>query len=293
MALVFDELPSLDRPPLVVSFSGWPDAAEVGSGAVAYLIRTLEATRFASIDPEPFYVFGESRPSTLVLEGVERALSWPASEFFAARDSGGRDMVLFLAREPNLRWRAYLDLLLGLAERLGAGPVVSLGGTYDRVSHRGPPSVSGWSPTAELRQQMARMGLQFTGYQGPSSIHSALMEACRERGTAAASLWGHAPHYVSGVANPKVANALLEHLAALLGLELELGALGSAARELEAQIEQALLGRSDLSDYVRGISAAASNPRAEPAPEGVPSAESIVEDLEAFLRQLREDDEDV
>ena len=36
--LLIDSLPPLEHPAIVVGFSGWPDAAEVGSGAVAYLI---------------------------------------------------------------------------------------------------------------------------------------------------------------------------------------------------------------------------------------------------------------
>jgi len=285
-------MPELERPVLVAAFSGWPDAAEVGSGALAYLIRTLGAKRFATLDPEPFYVFGESRPTTLVIGGGERALTWPASEFFAARDPSGRDLVLFLAREPNVRWHEYLQAVLDLAERLQVGPLVSLGGTYDRVSHRGAATVSGWSPTPELRHSLASLGVRFTNYEGPSSIQAALMEACTRRGIAGASLWGHAPHYVSGIANPKVAHTVLLRLVELLGLQVDLDALAVAGRDMEAQIEQVLLGRQDLSDYVLGLQM---HPYETPETSGqdaLPSTQSIVEDLEAFLRQLESDDDD-
>jgi proteasome assembly chaperone (PAC2) family protein len=300
--LLVEQLPTMDHPPLVAAFSGWPDAGEVASGAVAYLVRTLGATRFASIDSDPYFLFGEARPHTLVTEGQERALTWPSSEFFSARDAGGRDLVLFLAREPNLRWHDYVHAILELAERVQASGIFSLGGTYDEVSHRGDATVTGWSPAPEMRERLGQLGLRFNTYQGPSSIQSALMEACAKRAVPAASLWGHAPHYVSGAPNPKVAHALLERLRVLLDLDVDLTPLEVAGRDLEAQIEQALLGRDDLRNYVRRLE----EPIAEPAqesdsassaeesagPVSLPSAESIIDDLESLLRQIREDDED-
>jgi proteasome assembly chaperone (PAC2) family protein len=285
--LQLDYTPPLDRPPLVLAFSGWPDAGEVGSGAVGYLIRALGATRFASLDPEPFYSFSQTRPSTVVAEGTQRVLSWPTAEFFAARDPSGRDLVLFLGREPNLRWRDFVRTVVELAAQLHAGPVLTLGGTYDRVSHRGPATISGWSPTPELRHSLASMGVRFTSYEGPSSIQSAVLEGCARRELPSASLWGHAPHYVTGVANVKVAYTLLERLAELLGLAVELEPLSAAGQQLEVQIEQALAGRSDLQDYVRSLEARMPEDDDDPA-----SAERIIEGVESFLRELDEDDDE-
>lgn len=283
---------------MVVGFNGWPDAADVGSGAVAYLIRTLGASRFASLDPERFFVFGEARPSSLVTDDGGRVLTWPSGEFFTARDPSGRDLVLFLGREPGVRWRAFVAALLDLAERVGGSPIFALGSTYDRVSHRGAAQVSGWSPTAEIRHTMESMGVRFSAYEGPSSIQAALMEGCRDRGLPAASLWGHAPHYVTGVPNPKVVHALLQRLAALVGLSVDLGALATAGAELEGQIELALQGRDDLQEYLRQLEAAGSErwdplavPQDEPSSGEAPSTESIIDDLESFLRQLNDDDE--
>ena len=296
-SLRLDSLPPLTRPAVVVGFSGWPDAAEVGSGAVAFLIRVLGASRFASIDPEPYFVFGETRPSSLVLDAGGRVLSWPSSEFFAAHDPSGRDLLLFLGREPSVRWPDFVDTLLDLAESLDGSPLFTLGGTYDRVSHRGDARVSAWSPTMELRHVLARMEVPFSAYEGPTSIQTALVEGCRRRGLPCASLWGHAPHYVTGVPNPKVVHALLRRLAALLGLDVDLTALAAAGDELETQIEQALRGRDDLLDYVRRLDAGGAPDwepglSATPSPAEAPSTERIINDLETLLRRLDEDDED-
>jgi proteasome assembly chaperone (PAC2) family protein len=186
--------------------------------------------------------------------------------------------------------------VLELTERVGGGPLFTLGGTYDRVSHRMAATISAWAPTPELRHTLTSLGVRFSNYEGPSSIQSALIDCCVERRIAAASLWGHVPHYVSGTPNPKVVQALLQHLSALLGLQVDLGPLDVAARELDEQIEQALQGREDVQAYVSQIEAHAADEWQAIVPwEGTPgplqSAESIIEELDTFLRELREDDE--
>ena len=193
-ALKIQELPSLRSPILIAAFAGWPDAAEVASGTARFLSRKLRARRFAEIDPEEFYVFTETRPNTLILAPGQRALEWPSNEFFSWHNPNGeRDIVILQGREPNLNWREYVDIILDLAGRLGVSQMIALGGTYDAVSHRGQVSLSGHATSPELRERLAEFGITASSYEGPSSVQSALLEACREKDILAASLWGHAP----------------------------------------------------------------------------------------------------
>ena len=222
-ALKIQELPSLRSPILIAAFAGWPDAAEVASGSARYLARKLRARRFAEIDPEEFYVFTETRPTTLILAPGQRALEWPSNEFFAWRDPNGeRDLIILQGREPNLNWREYVDIVLGLAKRLDVQQVVTLGGTYDAVSHRGRVSLSGNGTTPELHERLESLGIGGSSYEGPSSVQSALIERCREQNIGAASLWGHAPHYVRAAPNPKVSHAMLNALRILIDVDVDL-----------------------------------------------------------------------
>ena len=89
------EPPRLHEPVMVAAFVGWPDAGEVASRALRHLIEHLPARKVAEIDPEEFYVFTETRPNTLILAPGQRALEWPANEFFSWRNpSGQRDIVI-------------------------------------------------------------------------------------------------------------------------------------------------------------------------------------------------------
>ena len=298
-ALKIQELPSLRSPILVAAFAGWPDAAEVASGTARFLARKLRARRFAEIDPEEFYVFTESRPNTLILAPGQRALEWPANEFFAWHNpKGERDIVILQGREPNLNWREYVDIIINLSVRLGVSQMIALGGTYDAVSHRGQVSMSGHATSPELRDALAEFGITASSYEGPSSVQSALLEACRERNLLAASLWGHAPHYVRAAPNPKVSHAMLRVLKTLLGVELDLTELEVAGEALEAKVDAAMLENPELRDYVEQLDIV-EEPEREPTVEELmadlplsrPDPAEIMRELEEILKQRQPDGE--
>ena len=296
-ALKIQELPSLRGPILIAAFAGWPDAAEVASGTARFLSRKLRAQRFAEIDPEEFYVFTESRPNTLMLAPGQGALEWPSNEFFAWHNpKGERDLVILQGREPNLNWREYVDIILDLAGRLGVSQVIALGGTYDAVSHRGQVSMSGHATSPELRDALAEFGITASSYEGPSSVQSALLEACREKNLLAASLWGHAPHYVRTAPNPKVSHAMLRVLRKLLGLELDLTELEVAGEALEAKVDAAMLENPELRDYIEQLDIVV-EPVREPTVEELmadlplsrPDPAEIMRELEELLKQRQPD----
>ncbi len=282
-ALKIQELPSLRSPVLIAAFAGWPDAAEVASGTAKFLSRKLRAQRFAEIDPEEFYVFTETRPNTIILAPGQRALEWPANEFFCWHNpTGDRDLVILQGREPNLNWREYVDIVLGLATKLDVSQVIALGGTYDAVSHRGQVSLSGHATASDLRDRLEEFGITASAYEGPSSVQSALLEACRERNLQAASLWGHAPHYVRAAPNPKVSHAMLRVLRTQLNLDLDLSELQQQGEQLESKVDAAMAENPELRDYIDQLDVVS-----EPAPE------TTVEELMADLPITRPDPADV
>ncbi len=298
-ALKIQELPSLRNPILIAAFAGWPDAAEVASGTARFLSRKLRARRFAEIDPEELYVFTETRPTTLILAPGQRALEWPSNEFFYWRNpSAERDVVILQGREPNLNWHVYVEMILDLSTRLGVTQVIALGGTYDAVSHRGQVSLSGHATSPELRERLDQFGITASAYEGPSSVQSALLEACREKNILAASLWGHAPHYVRAAPNPKVSHAMLRVLKTLLGVEVDLTELEVAGEALEAKVDAAMLENPELRDYVDQLDIVEEPAREQTVEELMadlplsrPDPAEIMRELEEILKQRQPDGE--
>jgi proteasome assembly chaperone (PAC2) family protein len=298
--LRIQELPSLRRPTMIAAFAGWPDAAEVASGSARYLVRKLRARRFAEIDPEQFYVFTESRPNTILLAPGQRAIEWPSNEFFAWRDPAGlRDLVILQGREPNLNWPGYVGMVMDLAERCEVSLVVALGGTFDAVSHRGRVQLSGHATTPELRRELENLDLPFSTYEGPSSVQSALLEACQRRGLPAASVWGHAPHYVRAAPNPKVSHAVLQVLRSWLEIDVDLAELRLGGQQLEARIDAAMSDNPELREYVQQLGATVEQPVEEAPAEATdelqisrPDPAEVLRELEELLRRNQREKDD-
>src|SRR4051794_11828400 len=105
---------------MVAAFSGWNDAADAASDAVRWLARATNARPFASLDIEEYVDFQASRPTVELVDGVVRAVSWPALTFSAGSLPGTtRDFVLLLGVEPNLKWRAFTDDVVEVARTTG------------------------------------------------------------------------------------------------------------------------------------------------------------------------------
>ena len=134
--LRFLSRPALTDPVLIAAFRGWNDGGQGASLAGGFLGRAWEAERFAEIDPEGFFDFQATRPHVSLVEGMTRKIDWPENTFLHAHLPGtSRDAVLLLGIEPNVRWRTFTELVIGVAEDLNAQLVVSLGSLLADVPH--------------------------------------------------------------------------------------------------------------------------------------------------------------
>jgi len=98
----FDREPPANLTTLVMAFGGWIDAGLAATGALRHLVRDLSATRLASIDPEPFFVFTQERPNVRLKPDESRDIQWPKSEFFGCPPGDGREgLLLFYGGEPR------------------------------------------------------------------------------------------------------------------------------------------------------------------------------------------------
>jgi proteasome assembly chaperone (PAC2) family protein len=282
---VADELriggrPELTRPVMVAAFRGWNDGAQAASLAAGYLAKTWDAERFAEIDPETFFDFQATRPHVSLEEGLTRRIDWPETGFYHARPDGlDRDVVLLLGIEPNLRWRTFSELVVGLARDLGVELMITLGALLADVPHTRPAPVTGSATDKEL---VERLGLSASRYEGPTGIVGVLHDACRQSGIPSASLWAAVPHYVSLTPSPRGALALCERLGALIGVQVEAEELEEAARTYEEQVSEAVASDEETAAYVDELERRAE--QLEEASE-LPSGDALAAELTRFLRE--------
>ncbi len=229
------ETPRLHQPCFIVGFEGWPNAGEVSSYIIQYLIDRLKAKEFASIPGERFYQFTLLRPTATIRDGRLLQLKFPTNRFYFSKNRGSGDMILFQGTEPHCQWSRFVGLLLGLAEKFDVRHVFTIGGAYDYIPHTYPPVVSALYNHEDLKEGLIRSGLRLTEYSGPSSIHTYILEGARKRGIRGTSLWGHAPQYLQAK-NLKVIYCVLSRLVELMGIELDLSDLERASEYFDQQV---------------------------------------------------------
>ena len=196
--LIVHEAPTSKLKTMVVAFAGWPDAAEAATRAIRYMVRKLPTTKIVEIDPEDYYDFTVNRPQTRVNRQKERIIRWPCNEFYSyiPEEDPENGLLLYVGTEPNLKWRTFSDTVLQVADMAQVELIVSLGALLDAVPHTREVRITGRASSKELRKKAQWLGIQNSGYQGPTGIHSAFSDACSNRELPHANIWSHCPHYV-------------------------------------------------------------------------------------------------
>ena len=285
--LIVSSRPDLRRPILVAAFRGWNDGGQGATLGGGYLARQWGAESFAEIDPENFYDFQAVRPQVSLEEGLTRKLEWPANTFLHAPiPDTDRDAVILLGVEPNLRWKTYSGLVLGLAQELGVELVVTLGSLLADVPHTRPAPVSAAASDPELVEEL---GVEPSRYEGPTGIVGILLDACRREGIPSVSLWAAVPHYVSLAPSPRAALALCRRLGEVVGTDIDVDELEQAAEEYAEQVTEAVASDAETASYVEELERRVDLIEAA---EELPSGESLAAELTRFLREREEDGED-
>jgi proteasome assembly chaperone (PAC2) family protein len=242
--------PKLVDPLFVAAFEGWNDGGAAATNAVRRMIDVFHAEKFASIDPEEFYVFTENRPLVKLVEGRQRRLQWQTNDFYhAALPGTKRDIILFHGTEPNLHWKTYCANLEAVMEAHGARQVVTLGAYLADVLYTLPIGVNGFSndPAIEERHELKR-----TNYEGPTGIVGALSNLRQGKPDLMMSLWAAVPYYIS-IPNPKAVHALLSKLKAIFGFELDMEPLEKAADSFDNEINDVVARDPNVAAYVREL----------------------------------------
>jgi predicted ATP-grasp superfamily ATP-dependent carboligase len=285
--LIVSSRPELRRPLLVAAFRGWNDGGQGATLGGGYLAKQWGAEEFAEIDSENFYDFQAVRPNVSLEDGLTRKIEWPTNTFLHAPIPGlDRDAVILLGVEPNLRWKTYTALVLELVQELEVELVITLGSLLADVPHTRAAPVSAAASDPTLVEEL---GVEPSRYEGPTGIVGILLDACRQEGLPAVSLWAAVPHYVSLAPSPRAALALCNRLGELIGTEIDVEELEQAADEYSEQVTEAVKSDDETAAYVEELERRVDLMEAA---EELPSGESLAAELTRFLREREENGDD-
>lgn len=277
-----ESTPSLNDPILIAAFEGWNDAGDAASIALRHLSDRWDAQPLAEIQSELFYDFSTTRPLVTLDELHNRTLTWPANVIRSARIPGAsHDALILLGLEPQLRWRAFCDEVIAVAQTLGVHHVITLGALLADVPHTRPVEVYGSTDHIDL---MKSLDLSPSTYEGPTGITGVLTTLCGDAGMSTTSFWAAIPSYVPGSPSPKAALSLVHHVCDVIGTSVFATDLEIAAAIYEHQVDELLSEDEETAAYVGDLEEAwdAEDPPGTASLSDNP--DQLVAEVERFLR---------
>jgi len=272
--------PTLRAPRALLAWEGWNDACDAASGAAAFLLDQWDDIEpFAVVEPEEFYDFQVRRPRVEVDEGGTRSLEWPTTRAYAL-DFGEapHDALVVVGEEPSLRWKTYTRSIGQILAEADVDMIVTLGAFIGQVPHTIPVPIVGVATDSALVEEHGLMGSR---YEGPTGIVGVMLEACREIGIPAISLWAATPHYLAANPNPRAMLALLDCAAGVMEIPFDTAELEKVAVDFDERVEAAMEANEEFVDYVRRLEEEAD---AEPGKPLDPQAsDQMISEIEDFL----------
>jgi proteasome assembly chaperone (PAC2) family protein len=303
--------PELRNPVLVAALAGWNDAADAATTAIKFLIDRWKPTKIAEIDIEDFFVFTETRPTIRYVDGIQRTIIWPTSQFLAYQAPDlSHDIILYLGAEPQLKWKTFSKSFLEVSKHFKVSELVLLGALLADIPHSIAVPITGTSSNTDLKERLHEIDIHSSRYEGPTGMIGVLQDAFRRAAIPAASLWAAAPHYLAATPNIKVTSALLTYLNTFMSFGLDLSDIQADAIRFEEQITSLVARDPEASAYVRRLEEqitgamsseddeddeddAVSNSDRTTSTGPLPSAESLIRGVEELLRKQRENGQEL
>jgi proteasome assembly chaperone (PAC2) family protein len=284
--LILRDEPSLQAPSLVLGFAGWANAAGLSVEVVSQLQSLLATDAIGTLEaPECYVVTNPSlanRPVTTIRGGLVEDLRLPTTEVHALPGGGEQpELLLIEGVEPDLHWQEYIEAVWSLIGRFQVKRVYTIGSYYDQIPHTRPPHVTAVVSDPHLKGELRPQHVDFTSYEGPTSIQTFILHTCQQRQVEGVSLWGGVPPYLQG-SYPRGVVRILSILSKLTGLTIDSGALQSWVSEFEGVLQQQVAKNEELQGFITQLEAAYDQSMSD---TDVQHGDEIVEEIQQFLRQ--------
>lgn len=281
---VHGQLPSLDRPVLVVMLGGWIDASGAAAAAMGTIEEHCNMAPLATFDSDSFIDYRARRPIMELREGVNARLVWSEIEMKVGTDENKNPIITLSGPEPDSRWKAFAAAVGELSARLGVHQMVALGAYPFATPHSRPSRLSSSSPSADV---VANVPYLKSSVDVPAGVSAVLEHALTEAGIASLGIWVQVPHYVSAMSYPAASVALLEGLREVTGIVVPVGSLAREADIHKARIDQLVSGNEEHTAMVRQLEAAYDTVVEQTLSLGstdIPSGDELAAEFERFLR---------
>jgi proteasome assembly chaperone (PAC2) family protein len=185
---------------MIVGWRQWADAGSVSSGLPQYLVQQTNAQKIGAIRPDGFYIFQVPgthdlvRPVVKFNEGYPEVLDTPENTLYFTGDRQ-RGLVILIGDEPHLDVERYTATVLRAAQQFGARRIIGLGGVYGEVPYNKERLISGIYSLPKLKEDLVRLAISLSDYEGGASIGSYICKRAGEQGIEYVGMYAIVPAY--------------------------------------------------------------------------------------------------
>src|ERR1700733_4818091 len=289
-----DPTPDVDGAALLVHLEGFMDAGAAGRLLTEHLLDAFEHTTVARFDTDRLLDYRSRRPLMTFGNGQWESYDAPELAVFKLADAAGKPFLLLTGPEPDHEWEAFVAATRTLAERLGAGPMITYFGVPMGIPHTRPLGVI----THASRPGLVTSKIPLPNkLQVPASASSLMEFRFGEAGRDAIGLVVQVPHYLSQAAYPTAALTLIDALTEVTGLDLPALELREAADRTNELIDRQVAESAEVAELVQGLEAqydaAVTHDGENLLAEGeeMPTADELAAQFEQFLAEQGGSDE--
>jgi len=232
----------LENPNLIV---GWPGIGNIGIIAIDTLRGMLQAEEFGEIEAWDFFYPKKVSIKDDILEDLE----FPSNKFYFKR-LDKKELVFFIGEEqPTETGTGYAvgeracrlaNLVLDVGEKFNCQRVYTSGAAVASIHHTMKPKVWTVPNRKSLLNELKEYENTVLMSEGNiSGLNGLLLGVAKKRGLEGICVMGEIPVYVAHfpVSYPKASQSVLEVLAKILGIDIDLSKFDDYVRKVEDQIE--------------------------------------------------------
>ncbi len=224
------------RPKRCNMLASWPGVGDVSLIVARYLKEKLGAVEIGEIDAVNFF----EPVGVMVEDNVVEKPRFPESKFYYWRGNKAEAaLLLFIGEEqPGSKGYEMVDCVLDVARKFRVERIYSCAAAITRIHYSEKSKVWGVATKRELLSELAEYRVVLKGDLRIAGLNGLILGKAKEQDMEGICLLGEVPSYATQIANPKASLVVLEVLAEMLGIEIDLTELSNLARQSEEEMER-------------------------------------------------------
>jgi len=220
--------------------AAWPGMGHVALRAFAFLQESLGAQHLAVLEEPDFFQI----PGAVIDKGLVQPARPPQSSFSSwRRGSGKADLLFFMGdRQPvSGKELPLAEAVLQFARKQGVSQVVTSAAMPTAINHYQPSRVWVTATHRTILKEVSPFCHRVLEDGQISGMNGLLLAVARKKGMRGFCLLGEIPFYTTTIENPKASLAVLQALAGVLDLQVDLSGLRELAVRTEKEVDRYLL----------------------------------------------------